>query len=318
MPDPTPRSPGRNAPAAGFTLLELLVVIGVLSVLTGLSLGFLGRTNPESIAASVLAGETRAAQMTARAEGVPTEVWVRPGRDGESATVQARLLQAVASFHFEPGEGVLDESLRPVLGGEAVANGRFGAARKNREGERSAVLRWPLAPARVDLREGFVIRLDVWLDHRGQATVLRLGQVVEFGLDDQLRPRARLRLQGATGETVLATMAGETALPLRTWCTLDIACDGASAWITHDGREVARTAAEGSMQQEQDLALEVSPGEAPVPGLVDEVRVFVYGFAPPQYLPNELQPQRNYRFAFDSRGEPIERPTVQYVQPEGP
>ncbi|MFY9340926.1 MAG: prepilin-type N-terminal cleavage/methylation domain-containing protein, partial [Planctomycetota bacterium] len=64
--------------SAGFTLLELLVVIGVLSVLMGLSVGYLGKTDVSAIANSVLAGELRAAQMTARVEGAPTEVLVRP------------------------------------------------------------------------------------------------------------------------------------------------------------------------------------------------------------------------------------------------
>ena len=56
-----------------------------------------------------------------RAEGLPTEVFVRPGQDGASASVQSRLLQPVVTFHLEPGEGVLDESLRPTVGGEDVA-----------------------------------------------------------------------------------------------------------------------------------------------------------------------------------------------------
>lgn len=310
-----PPAPDRGI--RGFTLLELLVVIGVLSVLTGLSLGFLGRTSPESVAASILAGETRAAQMTARSEGVPTEVWVRRGQDGEPGTVQARLLQAVASFHFEPNEAVLDDSLRAVLAGDIVPNGRFGAARKPRDGERSPLLRWALEPARVDLRDGFVVRLDVWLDHRGSATLVRLGPAVEFTLDDEARPRARLRVRGATGETQLVSLASELALPLRTWCTLDIAGDGRAAWIVHDGREVARTAADGVLQQDPGIALEVSPAEAAVPGLVDEVRVFVYAFSPAQLLPGELQPVRAYRFSYDARGEAIEQPVVEFENPGG-
>src|SRR5687767_6237770 len=122
-PDPMPRH-------AGFTLLELLIVIGVLSVLTGLSLGYLGRTDVTAVANSVLAGELRAAQLTARSEGVATEVLLRPGADNQPATVQARLLQPVVTFHFEPNEVSLDESLRPVVAGEDVPGGRFGHARR--------------------------------------------------------------------------------------------------------------------------------------------------------------------------------------------
>ena len=171
---------------AGFTLLELLVVIGVLSVLTGLSLGYLGRTDPERIANAVLAGELRAAQLTARAEGVPTEVLLRPGVDGQAATVQARLLRPVARFPFEPNQPVEDEVMRPVVQGEDVVGGRFGHARRPAGDGRAARLRWPVTPAVLDLREGFVVRLDLWLDRKAAATVLRLPPALELTLDGRV------------------------------------------------------------------------------------------------------------------------------------
>lgn len=301
---------------SGFTLLELLVVIGVLSVLMGLSVGMLGKTDSHRIAASVLAGETRAAQMTARAEGVPTEVWVRPGVDGASGTVQARLLQPAASFHFEPDQLVLNDTLRPQVIGADVKNGRFGHGRRNLAEERGPLLRWPLGPALVDLREGFVVRLDLWLDGRQAATVLRLGKGIELLLDDDLRPHARLRLRGAGGATALASIDKQEPLPLRRWCTLELACDGQNAWIGVDGRELGRTRADGGVPQEPDTALEVSPGEAAVPGIVDEVRMLVFGFGPAQDLPNDLQPATTYRLGFDARGEPLDNPTVAFVAPE--
>ena len=69
-------------------------------------------------------GEIRAAQFTARAEGLPTEVLVRPGTDtAPVATVRSRLLEAIASFHFEPREQFLDASLQPQLGGKGLKTG---------------------------------------------------------------------------------------------------------------------------------------------------------------------------------------------------
>jgi prepilin-type N-terminal cleavage/methylation domain-containing protein len=314
MPDPMPDATVRpTCEDRGFTLLEMLVVIGVISVLLGLAVGFLGRTDPQQVADSIIAGETRAAQMTARAEGLPTEVWIRPGTDGGPASVQARLLQPILTFHLEPGEGVLDESLRPTLRGDDVIQGRFGHARRSRDGERAPLLSWPAVPEVVDLRDGFVIRLDLWLDHRIAGTVLRLQPAVDVDLDDAGRPRARFRLRTIGSEsTSSAAVMSPLSLPLRKWCTLDIGCDGRWAWMTVDGRELGRAVAEGTMQQDPKGVLEVSPAEAPLRGVVDEIRLFVYAFSPPQYLPPELLPDGAFRFAFDSRGESSERPTVRY------
>ena len=305
---------------AGFTLLELLVVAGVLAVLFGLSIGFLGKTNPQSVADSILAGAMRAAQLTARAEGLPCEVLVRPGQDGEAATVQSRLLQPVATFRFEPGEGVLDEVMRPTLGGEDVAHGRFGHARRNLPGDKLPLLRWTVPGRFVDLREGVALRLDLWLDERGSCTVLRLGEAVELKLDGECKPRVRLRLEGnapgGTSASGVATLAGKIALPLRQWCTLDVACDGRSAWLTLDGRELDRVAADGSPLVAEATVLDLSPGDDPVPGIVDEMRLFAYTFGEVQRLPIELQPDRFYRLSFDSRGERIDANVVKLLLPE--
>ncbi|MBP8302007.1 MAG: prepilin-type N-terminal cleavage/methylation domain-containing protein [Planctomycetes bacterium] len=307
----------RKAAAGGFTLIELLVVSAVLATLFGLAVGFLGRTDPKNVADSVLAGEIRSAQLTARAEGLPTEVFVRPGQDGASASVQSRLLQPVVTFHLEPGEGVLDESLRPTVGGEDVANGRFGHARRNREGDKAPILRWPVRPNVIDLREGLAIRLDLWLENRTACTVWRLGGLGELQLDDDLKPKARLRLTGgAAGNTPTVALAGKLALPLRRWCTIDVACDGRAAWITVDGRELDRAPAEGQPLHGEDDVFDVSPGDAAVPGLVDEVRMMAYVFGTAQTLPNLLQPDRVYRLAFDSRGQPIGSTAVKLLMPE--
>jgi prepilin-type N-terminal cleavage/methylation domain-containing protein len=303
--------------AAGFTLIELLVVSAVLAVLFGLAIGFLGRTDPRAVADSILAGELRSAQLTARAEGLPTEVLVRPGLDGEPATVQSRLLQPVVAFRFEPGEPVLDDSLRGTFGGEDVAQGRFGHARKNRPGDKAPVLRWAVPPEVADLREGFALRLDLHLESRGACTVLRLGGLAELQLDDDGLPKARVRLQGgAVGATPVAALRSKVGLPVRRWCTLDLACDGRAAWLSLDGRELDRAAADGRPLQDEGDVLDVSPGDAAVPGSIDEVRLFAYSFGQRQQLPVQLQPDRAYRIPFDARGEATTSTAVRLLLPE--
>lgn len=296
----------------GFTLLELLVVMGLLSVLTGMAVGALGRVDPAESAASTIAGERRAAQVTARSQGVPTEVWVRPGRDGMPATVQSLLLRPIVVFGFEPGQRQFDEDLVASISGEDVPSGRFGHGRRAAEGDRNALLRWPAPPHVLDLRDGFVCRIDLRLETASRASVLRLPPAVDLLLDEEGRPTARFRLLG-DGGTALAQVASPTALPLHRWCTLDVCCNGSTVWLQLDGRELATASAVGTPQQEGDGVFEVSPADAPFPGVVDEVRWFVYERAPVQLLPSELQPAETFRFTYDLHGDATAEPVVRYV-----
>jgi prepilin-type N-terminal cleavage/methylation domain-containing protein len=305
-------APRFHAAEAGFTLLELLAVIGIISVLMGIGLGYLGRTDPDMVAQTILRGERRAAQMTARAEGVPTEVWVRPGAEGEPAMVQSRLLEPVVSFQFEPGQPFLDARMRPALAGEEVTAGRFGAARRPLEDDKLPLLRWPLPPRLADLRDGFVLRLDLFLEERQDCVVLEMPPMLEVRLDDDLRPDARLRVTDGQGQAQRKSLQSQLSMPLRRWSTLEVGYDGRSFWLQVDEREFARVAANGVPEQEQNMALDISPVGSAIPGIVDEVRLLAFAFAPPQYLPMELQPTETFRFTYDKRGEAVDAPVITY------
>lgn len=303
---------------AGFTLFELLVVIAILSVLTGLSVGFLGKTDPTMVANAALGGELRAAQLSARAEGVPTEVLVRPGGDESPATVQSRLLRPVVSFRFEPGQAFEDDSLRPALGGEATRDGRFGHALRIAPGGRGAGLRWTAPQSALDLREGFVVRFDLLLASEGPATLLRLPPGIELTLDADGKLRARLRMAAlGTNENRLVAVVAAQPLPRGRWCTIDLGCDTRRCWLSVDGREVGDAIAEGTPQQEPEATFELAPADAAFAGVVDEVRWFVYQFGSPQQLPIECEVAKPLRFSFDARGEAIEAPTAVFTVREG-
>ena len=313
---PDRRSPVLRAPqsrSAGFTLLELLAVIGVISVLLGIGIGYIGKTDPDLIFGSILAGERRAAQMTARAEGVPTEVIVRPGLEAEPAIVQAHLLQPAIVFHFEPQTPVLDERMRPELGGEDVVAGRFGHARRSMPGDKTSLVHWAVAEEVVDARDGFVMRVDLYLERRGSCVVIDMPPLLEVRLDQNLRPDVRMSMTALGGEKVRKNMKSEQSLPLERWVTLEVGADGSSLWLAVDGREFARTDAVGSPEQSPEMVLDVSPKESPIPGLVDEFRIMVFEYAAAQQLPIELQPTRVFRFTYDKRGEPVDAPTITWV-----
>lgn len=303
------------AKAAGFTLLELMVVIGILSLLLGLSVGYLGRSDPRMVADAILASELRSAQLTARAEGVPTEVLLRPGENGQTATAQSRLLRPVVAFHCEPQEAFENEVMRPTLGGDDVVCGRFGHARRPPADGKQALLAWPAPPSLLDVRDGFVVRLDLWLERRATATVLRLPPALELSLDADARPTARLRVRGLGGKALVA-VTSELPLPLDRWCTIDVGCDGRTAWLSCDGRVLGQAVADGAVEQEDDGVFEVAPAQAAFAGMVDELRWFVYAWSPPQNFPSAVQLDRVYRFAFDARGEPTAQPEVKFGLPE--
>ena len=302
--------------SAGFTLLELLAVIGVISVLLGIGIGYIGKTDPDMIAGAILAGERRAAQMTARAEGVPTEVLVRPGLEAEPAVVQAHLLQPSIVFHFEPQTPVLDERMRPALGGDDVVAGRFGHARRSMPGDKESLLQWAVAEEVVDARDGFVIRVDLYLERREGCVVIDMAPLLEVRLDQGLRPDVRMSMTGLGGEKVRKNVQCEQSLPLESWVTLEVGADGSTLWLAVDDREYARVDAVGSPEQTPNMVLDVSPRESPIPGLVDEFRIMVFEYSAAQQLPIELQPTRAFRFTYDKRGEPVEAPTITWVDLE--
>jgi prepilin-type N-terminal cleavage/methylation domain-containing protein len=302
--------------SAGFTLLELLVVIGILSLLLGLAVGYLGRSDPRMVAEAILRTELRAAQLTARAEGVPTEVLLRPGAEGQIATAQSRLLRPVVTFHFEPQEAFENEVLRPTLAGDDVPNGRFGHARRPPADGKEALLSWAVPPTVLDLREGFLVRLDLLLERRAASTVLRLPPAVELTLDADARPHARLYVHGLGGKQLVA-VASELPLPLDRWCTIDVGCDSRTAWLSCDGRVLGQVVADGAPEQEEGGGrFEIAPAESPFAGIVDEVRWFAYAWSPLQHFPSGVQLDRVYRFAFDARGEATAQPEVKFGLPE--
>ena len=56
---------------------------------------------------------------------------------------------------------------------------------------------------------------------------------------------------------------------------------------------------------------------AAIAGVVDEVRLLAFAFAPPQYLPMELQPTQEFRFTYDKRGEAVNAPVITYEDLSG-
>ena len=135
------------ARAAGFTLLELMATVGVVAVLAGIGLGFMGRSSGVPEARVAIGAELRLAALSARTRGLPTEVVLSAGQGLENAVVKTRALEPVAIYAFEPGQMPADRELHANYGGVRVDGGRCGAARRTGNDEQGSALAMTLPPS---------------------------------------------------------------------------------------------------------------------------------------------------------------------------
>jgi prepilin-type N-terminal cleavage/methylation domain-containing protein len=284
-------SPQRATGAGGFTLLELLVVIGLMSLLMGIGVGFLQRGSTDlDVALSIVRDQMRLAANTARARALPTEVRVIPGEDGQPTQLQALVLANVGFWHFEPEEIWVRAMLKPVLTGKPEPHGRFGQAWRPDPDARSPMMTVNAGQAGVDLADGFAFRIELWLDERAPMNIARLGQAFELDLDGDGVPVAKSTPAAPGGRAgPVATLIGSRGLPVHTWVTLELVHDGRSLVVLVDGREEGRTRASAPLLQKADDLLEVSLAGAPVRGVVDEVQLLAYERAVPVDVPADVE-----------------------------
>jgi prepilin-type N-terminal cleavage/methylation domain-containing protein len=282
-----PPGPALRQPRCGFTLLELLVVMTLIAALLGLGIGFLTRGDTElERARAIVRDQVRLAATTAKARSAPTEVLVAHESDG-TTTVQARVLRPIGYWHLEPDAGV-PSLLQPVQTGTSVA-GRFGFGRRPDAEQGATMFSVRADDPYFDVSRGFLLRVDVKLDATATAVLARLGRSFELGWDSQLVPQALVTLRQSERSGQTLRVAGKVPLPLQRWVTLQLVHDGRALVLDVDGIEVARVAAAGETWQEKDPPLEVSPGDTPVRGTIDEIHWYAYEYGSQQVLPAEVQ-----------------------------
>jgi prepilin-type N-terminal cleavage/methylation domain-containing protein len=265
---------------AGFTLIELLAVMSILTVLMGLGIGFMLRRGSPL--------EQTMAMVTAKSRAAPTEVLVVKPDEGRTQ-LRVRGLEPVGAWHLEPGETQLNEQVRGDVHGDP-APGRFGVALRAKPDGKLPVLRVAtLGRPMWDLQEGFLLRIDLYLDERRGATVAQLGRAFTLSLDAEATPELRLVLAAPGGQQGQSkTLKARHPLPMRRWVTLDVVHDGSEVRLVVDGRVVAADQARGAPLQREVDTFEVSLGQAPVPGLVDEIQLWAYLLGEPVELPVDV------------------------------
>ena len=237
------KSSGRAT--CGLTLIELVVVMGMIGVLLGMGLGLLSSLNlGERAAVGLVQNVIRSARNSALASASPALVRLDPSEN----TISAQGMAVIGTWHFESERMRGGRQLDGLIeGGLIVADGFTGSALSF---EGSA----PGARASVDIQsdpgfdvtDGFSIQCALRLDGERGGRVLSVGGVVGLDLSDLGVVRAWMRPVAADerglpipgGTVVIVSEAG--MVRAGAWSRVRLEYDRRFLRLFVDGVEVLR------------------------------------------------------------------------------
>ncbi len=269
----------------GLTLIELLLVMGLLAVLLGAGLGSLASLNPaERAAVGVVQDALRSAHNSAIARGATARVFF----DANRSTLRTEGLEVVGTWHFEDSELTGAEGMAGTFVGMAptlAQEGWIGAGLDFRGAPRGAEVEFPIQDDPVfDLSRGFAIDFALRPDSLASARLLAIPGVLEIEMEGDgsltlslfRRTDARSPEPGRTTATrsgaglTLTSRAG--VLRPERWCQLRFTYDHESARILVDGIEVGRLGGDFDLAP-LEASLRLAGGATPPPAILDELTI---------------------------------------------
>jgi prepilin-type N-terminal cleavage/methylation domain-containing protein len=265
----------------GFTLLEILLVILLISVLLGYGVGFLRRGGNELDQTLVrLQAYARGARMQARFHRSSSRVSLTQvqGEEGSPLTqvLSLHALQPVGEWNFDSGN--LGSLGQQGGAGRVVPDGRIGRGLRIEDGAAGHGLYIsPRDASEFDLRNGFLLRLDVKLDSYAECQLAVLERVFSLGIDADGKPNASLvlgDLRGGAGRTIRFKCFER--VPTQKWLRFVFSFDGETGRLVVDDLQLSERKVGGRMFHDPKAGFLISDGALPVPGTLDEVRLFAF------------------------------------------
>jgi hypothetical protein len=264
------------------TLIELLLVMGILAVMLGMGLGTFASLNPgERAAVGLVQNALRTAHNTAVARSAPARVRL----DRATGSIVTTGVLMIGTWHFEDHEFRGVDGMDGVLVGwddALVEKGYLGRALSFVGAPQGARFEVPVEsdPA-YNFREGFFIELSLRPDEHAGAQLLALGDAFEAnvtadgGVNATLHRReidpmgVARRGGGVTVET------GSGLLRAGRWTVLRFQYDRRSFRILADGVQVAAAYSDVPVWDIRS-ALVLAGGTRPLRGSVDELVIAAF------------------------------------------
>ncbi len=281
----------RTQPAntSGFTLVELLMVMGLIGVLLGTGLGMLAGLSPSKRAVAGLIEETlRLSQRSAAVMGTPARVQLV----GEE--IQAQIMRPVGTWHFEGRSLAGAQELEGVWLGPNdppfVSQGYEGHALDLGAGAPGVMEISVASDPAFDWSDGFSIRCALRADDWRDSILLQMGQglVVALSSHGALGVEFRsIAVDEAGNESRGSRVSAQTepgVLEQGRWKRLEIVYDRQSLRILVDGIERVRRP-EISRVWIGEPEIVVSSKVRPFPGILDRLVFHVQDVLPAKPLP---------------------------------
>ncbi len=296
----TTSRPTAEITRAGFTLLELLTVLLILSMLMGIGVGAFKKVSlGRALAVSQVKDALRQARLFAIEESATSQVEI----DAQNQRITASGFVLAGNWHFEdeasrgwPSTARLDPGI------EIRANGAIGKSAWIVTERASIDL--GRSPS-FDADQGFALSLFVKpTDERGGVLASK-GKVFTLSLEDGLRPRLIVRVKPtAEDATDALELECDTGLLEDRWNQLEARYDGRVLALLVGGRVRAEKKIPAKLLPvlDPDASLRIGAAERGYVGGIDEVRfaAVVATDSPP--LPNGVRIAASGIVHFDDRG----------------